>query len=137
MFKFINKSSCIAGVITTLKLCGMEVKDARSLVRIHPEFFDSAIDITKGVNNQHRNIIVTISYLHFIADKYPTYPSYECKRYAYEALKYQLKSNSNWKIIASTLSNTMHFLNGVNLMTDEEIERDLHPSKLEFDLSLH
>lgn len=127
----------MAGVVTTLRDCRMENNEATALVKRHPEFFDGALNITKGISNQHRNIIVTISYLQYIKETYPSYAPYKYKRFAHEALKYQLKNSSNWRVIASTLSRTMHLLNGQKLMTDEDIENDLHPSKLMFDIYLH
>jgi len=131
MFSFFKQSACIARVSSTLQSCGMSKQEAHYLVDAYPSFFKAIIDMTKDVNSQQRNLIATISYLQFIKDGDPEFPSSLYNKNVYEALKYQLKTNENWKVIGRTLATVMHLMNDEKMMTDKEIEETFNPVNLE------
>lgn len=142
MFNFFKKAGCIAGVSSTLQSCGVSKKLARAIVDNHPEYFSVVIDMLKHLDAQPRNIVATIVLIHVVLEETQKRQSeqvydiesqlFSAQKQAYEALKYQLKTNPNWKSIAIALHTVMHMILGEEMPSEEEIIKDFDPSKIEF-----
>ena len=121
----------MAGVINALHTSGMDLKEVRKIVHNSPSFFEAIIDMTKDVTKQQRNIIAAISFLKYITSTSLFFDEHKYSELLYHAFDYQLKIDQNWRVIARTLSTVLNLVNGHEMLSDEEIEKNFNPVNFE------